>query len=51
LALYIVHGLGLWIVQKGTSCMDWDGGWTGKVPRVQIGFVVSSYSNQLRTSS
>jgi hypothetical protein len=31
--------------------MDWDGGWIGKVPRVQTGFVVSSCSNQLRTGS
>jgi hypothetical protein len=26
--------LGLWMVWKGTSCMEWDGGWIGKVPGV-----------------
>jgi hypothetical protein len=31
--------------------MNWDGGWIGKVPGVQFGFVVSSFSNQLRTGS
>jgi hypothetical protein len=31
--------------------MDWDGGWIGKVVRVQIGFVVSSCSNQLMINS
>jgi hypothetical protein len=33
LACYLVYGLRLWIVWKGTSCMDWDGGWIEKVPR------------------
>jgi hypothetical protein len=39
----IVSGvqMGLWIVGKGTSCMDWDSGWIGKVPGVRIGFVES----------
>jgi hypothetical protein len=36
LAWYPVYGLGLWIVWKGTSCTDWDGGWIGKVPGVRI---------------
>jgi hypothetical protein len=31
--------------------MDWDVGWIRKVPGVQIGFVVSSYSNPLRIGS
>jgi hypothetical protein len=25
------------MVWKVTSCMDWDGGWIGKVPRVLLG--------------
>jgi hypothetical protein len=25
------------MVMKGTSCMDWDGGWIEKVPRVWLG--------------
>jgi hypothetical protein len=51
MAWYSVYGLGFWIVWKGTSCTDCDGGWIGKVLRVQIGLVVSSCSNQLRTGS
>jgi hypothetical protein len=48
-AWYPVYGLRLWIVWKGTSCTDSDGGWIRKVPRVRTVFVVSSCSNQLRT--
>jgi hypothetical protein len=51
LAWYPVNRLGLWVIWKGTSCMDWDVGWIRKVPGVQIGFVVSSYSNPLRIGS
>jgi hypothetical protein len=29
-----VYGLGLWIVWKGTSCTDLDGGWIRKVPGI-----------------
>jgi hypothetical protein len=31
LAWYPAYGLGLWIAWQGTLCMDWDGGWIGKV--------------------
>jgi hypothetical protein len=41
LAWYPVYRLGLWIVWKGTSCTDWDGGWIGKVHGVRIRFVES----------
>jgi hypothetical protein len=27
----------MWTAWKGTSCIDWDGGWFGKVPRVWFG--------------
>jgi hypothetical protein len=33
---YPVYDMGLWIAWQGNSCMDSDGGWIGKVPRVQI---------------
>jgi hypothetical protein len=44
-----VYGMGTWMVWKGSSCTEWECGWLGKVPRVQIAFAVSSCSNQLRT--
>jgi hypothetical protein len=27
----------LWIIWKGTSCMEWDSGWIEKVPEVWCG--------------
>jgi hypothetical protein len=29
--------LGLWMGWKGSSCMDRDGGWIGKVPGIRYG--------------
>jgi hypothetical protein len=34
---YPAYGLGMWIVSKGTLCMDWECGWFGKVLRVRFG--------------
>jgi hypothetical protein len=45
-----VYGMGMWMVWKGTSCMEWKCGWSREVPRVRVGFVISSCSNQPRTS-
>jgi hypothetical protein len=36
LAWYPIYGMGLWIAWQGTLCTEWDGGWIGKVARVQI---------------
>jgi hypothetical protein len=35
LAWYPTYGMGFWIAWQGTLCTNWDGGWIGKVPRVQ----------------
>jgi hypothetical protein len=51
LAWYLVYGLGLLIIWKGTSCKDWDGGWIRKVTGVRTGFMVSFCLNQLRIGS
>jgi hypothetical protein len=32
-----VYRLGLWMVWKDISCMDWDGGWIGKLLGVWLG--------------
>jgi hypothetical protein len=34
LAWCLIYVMGMWIACQGTSCMDWDGGWIGKVPGV-----------------
>jgi hypothetical protein len=34
---YPVYGMGMWMAWKGTSCMNWDGGWIGKVSGVRFG--------------
>jgi hypothetical protein len=36
LAWYPMYEMGLWIAWQGTSYMDCDGGWIGKVPGVWI---------------
>jgi hypothetical protein len=37
LAWYPVYGLGVWMLWKGTLCMDRECGWFGKVPGVRFG--------------
>jgi hypothetical protein len=37
LAWYPAYGLGMWMVWKGTSCIEWDCGWFGKVSGVRFG--------------
>jgi hypothetical protein len=39
------------MVWKGNSCTDGECGWFRTVPSVQMGFVSSSCSNQLRIGS
>jgi hypothetical protein len=34
---YPVYGMRLWIAWQGTSCMDWECGWFGKVSGVWFG--------------
>jgi hypothetical protein len=34
---YPAYGLGMWMAWKGTWCMAWECGWSGKVPRVRFG--------------
>jgi hypothetical protein len=34
LAWCLIYVMGMWIAWQGTSCMDWDCGWIGKVPGV-----------------
>jgi hypothetical protein len=31
-----VYGMGMWMVWKGTSCMEWECGWSREVPRVPV---------------
>jgi hypothetical protein len=38
LAWYPAYGMGLWKAWQGTLCIDWDGGWIGKVPGDEIGY-------------
>jgi hypothetical protein len=33
---YPAYGLGMWLAWNGTSFMEWDCGWFGKVPGVQF---------------